>query len=107
MRSLPLSTDNPIEIFFSYSHKDEEMRNELIKHLSLLRRQGMITCWHNRMIIAGSEWANEIDKHLGTAQIILLLISSDFLASEYCYSIEMKHAMSRHKNGEAIVIPII
>jgi hypothetical protein len=71
-----------IEIFFSYSHKDEELRDDLEKQLSLLRWRGIITGWHDRRITAGQVLANEIDTHLNTAQIILLLISPDFMASD-------------------------
>jgi hypothetical protein len=102
-----MAVEKPIEVFFSYSHRDEELRDELEKHLSILKREGMISSWHDRQIPAGSEWAGEIDEHLNTAQIILLLISADFLASDYCYSIEMKRALERHNAGEARVIPII
>ncbi len=97
----------PIEVFYSYAHKDEALREELETHLSLLRRQGQISGWHNRNINAGTEWAQAIDEHLGTAQIILLLISADFLASDYCYSIEMQYALGRHEAGEVCVIPIL
>jgi hypothetical protein len=97
----------PIEVFFSYSHQDEKLRDELAKHLSILERQGIISSWHDRQIPAGIEWAGEIDEHLNTARIILLLISSDFLASNYCYSIEMERAIKRHETGEAQVIPVI
>lgn len=96
-----------IEIFISYSHKDEALREELEKHLTILKRQRLITYWHDHKITAGAEWSREIKTHLTTAQIILLLISPDFMASHYCYSIEMKHAMERHERGEARVIPII
>lgn len=96
-----------VEVFFSYSHRDEALRDELAKHLSIMRRQGIIDAWHDRQITAGSEWAGEIDAHLNSAQIILLLISSDFLASDYCYDIELKRAMERHEAGTACVIPII
>ena len=96
-----------IEVFFSYSHKDEELRDELEKHLSILKHRGLISAWHDRKIVAGEEWNGQIDEHLNSAQIILLLISSDFLASKYCYDIEMKRAMERHDSGEACVIPII
>ncbi len=96
-----------IEVFFSYSHKDEELRDELEKHLSILKHRGLISAWHDRKIGAGEEWKGEIDEHLNSAQIILLLISSDFLASKYCYDIEMTRAMERHDSGEARVIPII
>jgi hypothetical protein len=97
----------PIEVFYSYSHKDEDLRNELEAHLALLRREGSITGWHDRKIGAGTEWKNSINEHLESARVILLLISSDFLASDYCYDIELKRAMERHNSGEARVIPII
>jgi chaperonin GroEL len=96
-----------IEVFYSYAHKDEILREELEKQLSLLQWQGIITGWHDRRIGAGQEWADEIDTHLNTARIILLLISPDFMASKYCYGIEVKRAMERHEQGEALVIPVI
>ncbi|HEY6285805.1 MAG TPA: tetratricopeptide repeat protein [Ktedonobacteraceae bacterium] len=95
------------ELFYSYAHKDEKLRNELEKHLVHLKRLGLIINWYDRDINAGTEWAYEIDTHLNSAQIILMLISPDFIASEYCYSIEMVRAMERHEAGDARVIPII
>jgi len=95
------------ELFYSYSHKDEELRDELENHLSILKRQGVIAGWHDRKIGAGYAWQGEIDAHLNSAAVILLLISADFLASDYCYDIEMKRALERHKTGEARVIPVI
>jgi hypothetical protein len=94
-------------VFFSYSHRDEALRDELAKHLHLLERQGIITRWHDRRITGGTEWAGAIDKHLRTADIILLLVSADFLASDYCYDVEVKHAMERHEAREARIVPII
>jgi hypothetical protein len=105
--SISISSTGSIEVFFSYAHKDEELKNELVKHLSILKRQGVITAWHDREITAGTEWAGEIDTHLNAARVILLLISSDFLASDYCYDIELVQAMKRHTTGEACVIPVI
>ena len=96
-----------ISIFYSYAHEDAELREELDKHLAAMKRNNLIVGWHDRDIQAGTEWEQEINEHLNTAQIILLLISSDFMASDYCYSIEMKRAMERHERGEARVIPII
>jgi energy-coupling factor transporter ATP-binding protein EcfA2 len=96
-----------MKLFFSYAHKDEPLRDELAKHLSLLKRQNIIDTWHDRNITAGTDWAQAIDHHLNTAQIILLLISSDFLASEYCWTKEMDPALERHNQGTAHVIPII
>ena len=97
----------PKELFYSYSHKDEELRDELDQHLSLLQRNGLIVGWHDRRIGAGDEWRDAIDAHVHSADIILLLVSSSFLASEYCYGIELKIALERHARHEAIVIPII
>ena len=93
--------------FYSYSHEDEALRDQLAKHLSLLKRQGVIAEWHDRRIGAGEEWKGEIDKNLESARIILLLVSPSFLASDYCYDIELKRAIERHDEGEARVIPII
>jgi formylglycine-generating enzyme required for sulfatase activity len=92
-----------MEVFFSYAHEDEKLQAALIKHLALLP----IESWHHRQITAGEEWRSEIDTHLKSAQIILLLISSDFLASEYCRDIELQIALKRHERGEARVIPVI
>ena len=103
----PRLQTNPIEVFYAYSHEDEDLRRQLENHLTILRRQGVITDWHDRKISAGTEWEGEIHEHLNTARIILLLVSSDFLASDYCYDVEMSRAMERHRAGEARVIPII
>lgn len=100
-------TPKPAEIFFSYSHKDEPFRKQLETHLSMLCRQELIKPWHDRMITAGDEWKGQIDDNLNSADIVLLLVTANFLASDYCYDIEMKRAMERHEVGEARVIPII
>ena len=94
-------------VFFAYSHKDKDLRDELEIHLSALKRQGVIQTWHDRRIGAGKHLDTEISSNLENAQIILLLISPYFIASEYCYNIEMKRALERNDNGEALVIPII
>jgi hypothetical protein len=96
-----------IEIFFSYSHKDQNLRDQLETQLGQLKQEGLISSWHDRKIGAGEEWEHEIDEHLNTAQIILLLVSPDFIDSQYCYSIEMKRAMERDKLGEVRAIPIV
>lgn len=96
-----------IEIFICYAREDEELRKSLEKQLRALRREGLIDIWHDRQIIAGAEREGEINRHLDAAQIILLLISPDFMASDYCYGIEMERAMQRHQSGEADVIPVI
>lgn len=97
----------PVEIFCCYARKDQPLLNELKSHLSPLQRQGLVTLWADTDINAGSEWEREIKRHLNTAQIILLLVSPDFMASDYCYSKEMKLALERHQRGDARVIPII
>lgn len=94
-------------LFFSYSHRDEELRDRLEVHLAALRREGSIDTWHDRRITAGDDFANAIDENLERADIILLLVSADFIASRYCYEIEMMRAMERHAAGEARVIPVI
>lgn len=94
-------------LVFSYSHIDEALRNELEKHLSPLKRMGKIITWHDRRIVPGQEFERQIDHYFSQADIILLLISSDFIASDYCYQIEMTNALERHKRGEAVVIPVI
>jgi TIR domain len=94
-------------VFFSYSHEDEELRNRLEKHLALLKRQGLVEAWHDRRILAGSDLDQAISANLEAADIILLLVSADFLASEYCYSKEMLRALERHGAGSAVVIPVI
>src|SRR5262245_30776428 len=97
----------PVEVFYSYAHEDEKLRQELEKHLSSLQREGLITGWHDRRIVVGQEWQGEVDSHLEKADIILLLISADFIASDYCYDLEMQRAIERHGAGEARVIPIL
>lgn len=101
------SSNNAIEVFFSYSHKDEELRNELATHLSILERNGVISGWHDRQIGAGEQWADQIDERMNAASIIMLLVSSDFIASNYCWNIEVRRAMERHEAGEACVIPVV
>src|SRR5215468_1488738 len=96
-----------VELFYSYAHEDESFREEIEKHLSILKRNGLIVAWHDRRIGAGDEWRDQIDAHARSAGIILLLISPDFLASDYCYNIEMKLALERHTTGAAVVVPII
>lgn len=96
-----------IDLFFSYSHHDEAMRNELEIHLSMLKRNGLIRAWHDRRITAGKEFDREISDHLERSDVILLLLSPHFLASDYCYETEAQRALQRHDEGTAVVIPVI
>lgn len=96
-----------VEIFCCYAREDEVLLNQLKAHLKPLERQGLIEIWYDREIIAGQKWEEQINEHLNRAKVILLLISPDFMASDYCYSKEMGRAMERHKAEEACVIPVI
>ena len=100
-------SQRPIELFYSYAQPDEALREEIEKHLSHLVQQRQITPWYQHKILPGTYSVQEIDRHLNTAQIILLLISSDFLASDYCYRTETQRAIERHKAQSACVIPIL
>lgn len=97
----------PATVFMSYSHADEAYRAKIEKQLSTLRRQGIIDVWHDRRIEPGQELHDEIDQHVERASIFLLLVSSDFLDSDYCYEREMTRALERHQAREAVVIPVI
>ncbi len=96
-----------VEIFFCYAREDESLRHGIEKQLRVLKRQGFVSLWHDRNISAGAEWQQEISQQLEAAKIILLLVSPDFMDSDYCYSTEMKRAMERHEQGDACVIPVI
>jgi hypothetical protein len=94
-------------MFLSYAHADEPLLIELKKHLAALRRQGVISAWHDRNITAGQEWASQISQELEVADVILLLVSPDFIASDYCWGVEVKRALERYEVGETLVIPVI
>jgi len=96
-----------VKIFFSYSHKDEDVRNELEVHLSMLKRQVIVETWHDRRIDAGADFADVIDNNMEDSDIILLLVSPYFLASDYCYEIELQRALEKHQAKDARVIPVI
>jgi tetratricopeptide (TPR) repeat protein len=98
---------NRIEVFYAYAPEDEAWVQELEKHLSLLQRQGLISTWHPRLITAGSDWQHVTDVHFQRASLILLLISPDFLASDYCYSKEMRQALQREQERGVCIIPIL
>ena len=95
------------KVFISYSHTDENYMTQLSNHMSMMKREGLIDEWNDRKLIPGQEWDKEISENLISATIIILLISSDFLGSEYCYDIEMNKAMELHNSKKATVLPII
>lgn len=96
-----------LDLFYSYSHQDAAHRREFETHLSLLRRQGAVRGWSDLQIFPGDDWKVEIADHLRSADIIVLLVSAAFLASDYCYDVEMEAALRRHEQGTARVIPIL
>jgi len=96
-----------LKIFCSYSHKDAHLRDELVKHLETLRRQRFIEIWHDRRIVPGDKWRQEINSNLDQADVVLLLVSPDFLASKYCYEKELKTALRLAKAGRTRILPII
>ena len=101
------TADEPIEIFVSYAEKDERLLTKLIEHMALLKHEKLVSAWYSRKIGAGLPRSTEIDVHLNKAAIILLLVSSSFLASQYIYSVEMTRAMELQNMGQARVIPIL
>lgn len=103
----PKAKIRPLKTFVSYSHVDEKIRNELVKHLYPLERSGLIENWYDRKLKAGDDLNATISKELEVADIIVLLVSSDFIHSKYCYDIELVRAMARHLEGAAVVIPVI
>jgi TIR domain/HEAT repeats len=94
-------------VFYSYSHKDAELRERLGTYLAPLAHQKKIAEWHDRKIEPGADWETEINSHLESANLILLLVSADFLASEYCFGVEVEKALIRLKRGEAKVVPVL
>lgn len=96
-----------MKAFISYSHKDEKHKNDFEEHLSALKREGLITTWSDRDIDAGNDWEDEISENLENAEIIFFLISSSFIASDYCVDKEVKKAISNHNDGRALLIPIL
>jgi len=102
-----LSIMKTVSLFYSYSRIDEPFRIKLEEHLAVLRRENIIREWHDNMILPGEEWDESIKKKLEEADVIMLLVSSSFLASDYINNVEIKKAIERHNKNEAIIIPII
>ncbi|MBI4311180.1 MAG: TIR domain-containing protein [Chloroflexi bacterium] len=103
----PTGSGQAVRLFYSYAHKDESLRDELSNYLAPLQRRGLLETWHDRRILAGEEGDTEIDENLARADIVVLLISAHFFASNYCFTKEMPKALERHSQGEAIVIPVL
>ena len=94
-------------IFYSYSHRDADLRDRLGTYLAPLKYQNKIEEWHDRRIEPGAEWAKGISAQLASAQLILLLVSADFLASDYFFGVEMETALARLKRGQVKVVPML
>jgi CheY-like chemotaxis protein len=97
----------PVSLFYSYAHEDEALRDELQRHLKILQLRGLIAPWHDRAIVAGAAWDTEIHRELQAAELVLLLLSVDFLASDYILGVELKTALARAQAGSATVVPIL
>lgn len=95
-----------VTAFISYAHADEEHRRALETHLSLLRRKGVLHLWTDRRIGVGDEWKSSINQAVESADLFLILVSADLLASDYCWDEEMARAIERHREGKATVVPI-
>src|SRR4051812_29363083 len=97
------STKEPVEVFFSYAPADSGLRDALAKHLDLLRRQEVIRAWHQEMIAPGEDWRPAIRERLDAADLILILVSADYHASDDCFDLQMKRALERREKEGAIV----
>jgi hypothetical protein len=100
-------SSTPQQAFISYTHRDARYAERLRTALAVLKSQGLVEDWHDRRIRAGAEWAAEIDQHLSSADLVLLLVTPDFLASDYAFGIEVTRALERHAQGAAVVVPVI
>ena len=103
----PDTQETALTLFYSYAHEDEALRDELAGHLKILERRGLIRGWHDRKIVAGADWAAAIDSNLERADLVLLLVSKDFIESEYIFGVELQRAMQRHGERACDVVPII
>jgi tetratricopeptide (TPR) repeat protein len=104
---MPTQPQGPPEVFISYSSRDKEYKDELLKQIKVLAQQGVISAWHDGMLVPGQQWNEEIVAHLNSSHVVLLLISADFLTSDYINNVELKMAAERHKRNEVTVIPVL
>ncbi len=103
----PIEQNPPLRAFISFSSEDDAHRIALEKHLMILQRQGLLETWNFRKILPGSQWREEEDLAMATAEIVIALVSANFLASDYCYQVEMQKAIARDQAGEARLLPVI
>jgi len=99
--------NSPVKAFISYAEKDEDRKEKLRRHLRVLEGNKWLEMWWFRRIDAGGEWRKEIDEHVESADVFLLVITDHFVDSQYCWEKEMARALERRQNREAAVIPIL
>lgn len=104
---MPATASPAVTLFYSYAHEDEPLRDELAGHLKILERRGLIRAWHDRQILAGEDWHQAIDHHLDSADLVLLLVSKDFVGSDYIFGVELERAQARCDRGDCEVVPIL
>ncbi len=97
----------PVDVFLSYALADDHLRAELERHLAGLRLEGLVRVWSGRQVTAGDEWKKEVELRLAGAGVVLLLVSADYLASDYLYEVEATTALARKRAGDARVIPVL
>lgn len=97
----------PVKVFISYAHKDEQYKEELTKRLKPYESRNIIEAWDDRKMLPGQDWHTEINNRLQWANVILYLVSPDFMASDYINDVELAKAMERHHTGEQRLVPII
>lgn len=96
-----------INLFYSYAHEDEKSCEEIMRSLEPLRDEGVISEWYDRRITAGEDWRSQISENLDRAKIVLLMVSPNFLDSEYCMGVELMQALDRHWERQCRIVPII
>jgi len=102
-----LTQADRLTVFISYSHVDTELKDRLVKHLRPLERENLIKPWVDHSILAGDDWDRAITEKLNKADIVVLLVSIDFINSKYCYDIELERAIEREAKRETRIIPVI
>ena len=104
---LATGTEPGTSVFVSYAHEDAAYLTEFKKHAVMLKRSGLVSMWHDAFIPPGGNIDTSVQSKLQSSNVIVLLVSSDFLDSFWCYDIELDNALDRRARGEAAVIPVI
>lgn len=108
--SIPSAQGQDIEasrVFISYVERDSNLCDELLIHLSMMRRQGLVEEWYDRLVAPGSERNLEAHRALERSDVVLPLVSADFISSNERFTLEMRKALERHERGETQVLPVI